>query len=98
KSAFLPRIHEPADQNKQEDRHFDQREQPELIERYRPWVQEYNLDVENHEGQRIQVVLDLELDPDIADRLQAAFVGVELDLRGAPRAEEIGTNQWENRK
>src|SRR5262249_10988084 len=55
-------------------------------------------DVEHHECQRVKVVLDFELHPDIADCLQPTLVGIELDLGGARRAEEIGAHEREYRK
>ena len=54
----------------------------------RPRIQEQQLDVEQQEHDRDQVVPDVEPLPGVADRVHARLVGHLLDRRRLPRAQD----------
>ena len=62
---------------------------PRSAKRHRPRKQESDFQVENDEQNRYEVVADIEADPGIVERLEAAFVGRQLLPRsgaaGRPR-------------
>src|SRR5215471_31769 len=65
-----------------EDDHLDEAERPQLVEGHRPGIKEDDLDVEDDEQHRGQVVLDRDLAAAQRDRgwLDAALVCVQLGL------------------
>src|SRR6516164_5651697 len=73
-----------------EGNHLDEAERPQLVEGHRPGVKEDDLDVEDDEQHRGQVVLDRDLATAKRNRgwLDAAFVRFELRLVPA-----LGTHQ-----
>src|SRR5439155_6898154 len=60
-----------------------------------PGIKEHNLQVEDHEEQRDQVIAEVELDPGIALGLNTAYVGLELNRIGRGRSQV--KNAEENR-
>src|SRR3954468_5536503 len=79
-SAAAPYVGVGDEHGGDEDDHLDQPEDPEPVVGDRPGVEEDDLDVEDDEEHRRQVVLDWEPAPRqrLVDRLDPALVGVEL--------------------
>src|SRR5919107_6459934 len=78
--AATPHVGVRDEHRADEDDHLDQPEDAERVVRDRPRVEEDDLDVEDDEEHRRQVVLDREPAPGerLVDRLDAALVGLEL--------------------
>src|SRR5437764_124906 len=79
-SAATPDIGVDDEHREDEQDHLDQTEHAELVERDRPRVEEDDLDVEDDEQHRRQVVLHRELvtAERLRRRLDAALIGLEL--------------------
>src|SRR4051794_32474161 len=76
--ALLPRVVVTDNQDEDEHQHLDEAEQPQPVENHRPWKHKYSLDVENHEQHRDEIVADAVPVARIRDRLDSAFVRLEL--------------------
>src|SRR3972149_255539 len=66
------------DEDRDEGQRLDEAHDELVREGDRPGVEEHDLDIEDDEEKGDEVVAEVELDPAIALRLDAALVGVEL--------------------
>src|SRR5262252_4031196 len=82
-SPLHPLVDEAHDQDEEEDHHRPEAEAPDLVERRRPGKQERDLQVEQDEQDRDEVVAHVELHARILESLEAALVGRELLAVGA---------------
>src|SRR5216683_2627350 len=93
--ALLPYPDIADDQNREEDHHFNQAEQAESLEPYRPGKKKDRLHIEDHEEDRDDVVADGVPSACVVDGVNAALVGHELGLAGIVRPHEFGEQQGE---
>ena len=92
-SAFFPFIDKADGQNAEERYHRPEAEQADIAERYSPWKQEGDFEVENDEQQRHEIKPHVEFITGIAERVEAAFIsgifiGVRFLTRDENRAED----------
>src|SRR5204863_3875222 len=80
---LFPFVDEPHDQDGEENHHRPETEDADLGQHDRPWKEERNLEVEENEQDRNQIVADVELHPRVFDSLEAACVGGEFLGLGA---------------
>src|SRR3982750_570746 len=73
--ALLPLVEEADDQNAEEDHHRPEARRADLLERHRPREKERDLEIEQDEQNRDEVVAHVELHARVFERLEAAFVG-----------------------
>ena len=73
-SAFFPFIDKADGQNAEERYHRPEAEQADIAERYSPWKQEGDFEVENDEQQRHEIKPHVEFITGIAERVEAAFI------------------------
>src|SRR5664279_3635225 len=85
---FFPLVGEADDEDAEEDHHGPETGRADLAQRHRPWKQEGDLQIEQDEEDRHQVVADVELHPRIFECLEAAFVRRVLRLIRLSRAEQ----------
>src|SRR5690554_2795933 len=87
-SACTPGVDEGHTEQQDEDHTFDRTKQRKPVVRNRPREEEDHFDIEDKEDESEDVVLDLELYPGVADRLDAAFVRRVLELIRTVRPED----------
>src|SRR5262245_45377152 len=71
--ALLPLVDEPDHEDQQEHHHRCETEEADLRQHDRPRKQERDLEVEQDEKDRDEVVADIELHPRVLERFEAAF-------------------------
>src|SRR6516165_3472419 len=86
--ALLPLVGEADDEDGEEDHHRPEARRADLAQRDRPRKQERDLEVEQDEEDRDEVVAHVELHARVFERLEAALVRRVLRLVGPPRAEQ----------
>src|SRR5882672_4158155 len=72
---FHPFVDEAHDQDEEEDHHRPESEAADLVERHRPGKEKRDLEVEQDEQDRDQVVAHVELHSRVLEGLEAALVG-----------------------
>src|SRR6185503_11362208 len=85
--ALHPLVDEPHDQNAEEHHHREETEQSDVVDDRRPRKEERDLEVEQNEQDRHEVVAHVELHARVLERLEPAFVGRELLQVRAVRSE-----------
>src|SRR4029077_557023 len=75
---FHPLIDEPDRQHAEKYDHRPETVDPDITERNRPRKQEGDLQIENDEQDRDEVIADIEAHPRVLERVEAAFVGRQL--------------------
>src|SRR5690606_15837760 len=98
--ALAPGIAKSDDQDEDEDDDLKGSEQSQLIVGGSYREQEYRLDVEDDKDEGVNVILDLELDPRIADGLNTTLVSLILEriwLLGAQKPVDDHWRKGENR-
>src|SRR4051812_6670826 len=86
--ALLPLVGEADDEDGEEDHHPPEAGRADLAQRDCPREEERDLEIEQDEEDRDQVVADVELHARVLEGLEAAFVGGVLRLVGPARAEQ----------
>ena len=94
--AFLPGIRIAGHQNRQEDDHFNQAEQRQLVNDDRPRKHEHGLHVENHEQHGNKVIPDAVPVARVGRRFDAALIRLELDLVVFLRLHHLRHHQGED--
>src|SRR6185369_9181198 len=86
--ALLPLVGEADDEDGEEDHHRPEARGTDLAQRDRPREEERDLEVEQDEEDRDEVVAHVELHARVLERLEAALVRRVLRLIGPPRTEQ----------
>jgi hypothetical protein len=85
--ALAPGVDEATHQNHEEQEHLHQGKETELAVGHGPGVKKNGLHVEDEEDQGVDVVLDPEAYPRLADGFETAFIDGFLDGGWLPGAE-----------
>src|SRR5688572_29286729 len=96
--AFLPGVSVSGHQNRQEDDHFDETEQRQLVNDDRPRKQEHGFHVEDDKEHGDKVIADTVPIAGVRGRLDAALVRFELHLVVLLRLHQLRHHQGEQRE
>src|SRR5258708_1084227 len=88
--SLLPLVDEAHHEDAEEDQHRDEAEPADVLQHDRPGEEEGDLEVEEDEEDRNQVVAHVELHARVLEGLEAALVGGELLAVGVVRPREPG--------
>src|SRR5690606_38139614 len=92
--SFLPLVNEADHQDGEEDRHCHEPERAERVQGHGPGKEKGDLEVEDDEENRDQVIADVESHAGVLERLEAALVRREfLRVFLPPAEEEAGAQQ-----
>src|SRR5699024_1751102 len=90
---LLPDPGEPDHQQPQEQGHFDQGDDADLVEHHRPREQEGHFQVEQDEDDGDEVIAHIEALAGVLERLETALVGRHFFRIGTPRRKEQADDQ-----
>src|SRR6266545_4881911 len=80
KRVLAPGVGDADAEDRHEERRLEQREETDLPQRHRPWVEEQRLHIEDDEEQREDVVADVKLHVGRANGFHAALIRIQLDF------------------